>query len=184
MDGSFRLPLAGGDLEKLRALIQHAESRVAGYDAWHESASIPPPKAPSRMTLAEIRAWIAATPGQQHAIGRYQIIPATLERLIRRTGLPAETVFDATIQDALANVLILDAGYSALKDGSLSLDAYMDNLARVWAGFPLESGLSAYHGIAGNRATVSRAFFAEQAALIFPTEAARAKPPARAAAGG
>ena len=36
------------------------------------------------MTLDEIFAWIAATPGQPHAIGRYQFIPDTLRMLVNR----------------------------------------------------------------------------------------------------
>ena len=43
----------------------------------------------------------------------------------------------------------------------------MDNLARIWAGLPLPSGKSAYHGYAGNRATITRAFYAEQMGRIF-----------------
>ncbi|MCL4068175.1 hypothetical protein M3484_16510 [Pseudomonas sp. GX19020] len=177
----FLLPTGSDALVKLRALIQHAESRRAGYDAWHESARIPPPKLPSQMTLAEIQSWIAATPGQHHAIGRYQIVPDTLERLIHKTGLPADALFDAPLQDTLANVLIMDAGYSAFATGQITPSRFMDNLARVWAGFPLESGLSAYDGVAGNKATVSRAFYAEQMALIFPVEWARIALPNREA---
>lgn len=172
-DGVFRLPAGRDPLVKLQALIQHAESRRAGYDAWHESAAVPPPKAPSRMTLAEIQGWIAATPGQHHAIGRYQIVPDTLEGLIRRAGLPVETLFDAQVQDALANILILDAGYAEFEAGRITPGRFMDNLARVWAGFPLASGLSAYDGVAGNKATVTRAFFTAQMAEIFPQQAAQ-----------
>lgn len=180
----FHLPAGGPALVKLRALIQHAESRAAGYDAWHGRARVPPPKPPSRMTLGEIRRWIAATPGQQHAIGRYQIIPSTLESLIRRTGLPPDTVFGAAVQDRMADLLIHDAGYGGFVAGRLPPDRFMDNLARIWAGFPLASGRSAYHGIAGNRATVTRAFFAGEMRQIFPQEWARAETGIRVAAGG
>lgn len=55
--------------------------------------------------------------------------------------------------------------------GRLGDEAFMDNLARIWAGFPLRNGRSAYHGIAGNRATVSRAFFRAQIAAIRTTRA-------------
>ncbi|RWR26377.1 hypothetical protein D2T29_20675 [Sinirhodobacter populi] len=180
---AFRLPAGNDALVNLQALIEHAESRRAGYDAWHESAAVPPPKAPSRMTLAEIRSWIAATPGQHHAIGRYQIVPDTLESLIRRTGLRAETLFDARVQDALANILILDAGYAEFAAGRITPGRFMDNLARIWAGFPLESGLSAYDGVAGNRATVTRAFFAGQMAEIFPQQWVQAELSRRRAGG-
>lgn len=183
-DGGFHLPAGGEGLVKLRALIEHAESGTAGYDAWHGRARVPPPKPPSRMTLGEIRHWIAATPGQPHAIGRYQIIPSTLDMLIRRTGLPPETVFSAAVQDRMADLLIHDAGYAGFRAGRIPPERFMDNLARIWAGFPLGSGRSAYHGIAGNRATVTRAFFTGHMRQIFPQEWARTETGLRVATGG
>jgi len=35
----------------------------------------------------------------------------------------------------------------------------MDNLALIWAGLPQADGRSAYHGYAGNRATITRTRF-------------------------
>lgn len=171
---AFRMPADRDEFVRLRALINHAESRSLGYDDYHGSggaARIPPPKRPRDMSIGEIFAWVKSSPGQQHAIGRYQIIPSTLAELVERAGLALETRFDEKIQDTLANVLILDAGYIELKEGKKPLAAFMDDLARVWAGLPLTSGLSAYNGTAGNRATVSREFYTEQMAQIFPAEA-------------
>lgn len=163
----FVLP-DGDDLRKVRALIEYAESSAHGYDAYHLSARIPPPRRPTQMTLDEIAAWIKATPGQHHAIGRYQFIPSTLADLVRRTGLSGKTVFNTATQDLLANVLIADAGYIELKQGALPLPRFMDNLARIWAGFPLQTGRSAYHGYAGNRATVTLAEYRRHMGAIFP----------------
>ena len=168
---AFVMPADRDEFVRLRALISHAESRQKGYDDFHAGARIPPPKPPSQMTIAEIQAWTKATPGQPHAIGRYQIIPSTLDSLVRRTGLRLDVVFNDRIQDALANVLILDAGYVELKSGQKPLSRFMDDLARIWAGFPLASGKSAYQGYAGNTATITRKFYAEQMAAIFPREA-------------
>lgn len=63
--------LHGSDVQLIRALIQEAESRKDGYDAVQHGARIAPPKPPTQMTLAEVFAWIDATPNQPHAIGRY-----------------------------------------------------------------------------------------------------------------
>jgi hypothetical protein len=178
----FVMPKGNDELEKVRAVIFHAESRQHGYDAYNLSASIPPPRPASTMTLREIQQWTRDTPGQQHAIGRYQIIPSTLNRLIARTGLALDTVFAPNIQDAFANVLIIDAGYLALKDGSLSLDAFKVELAKVWAGFPLPSGKSYYAGVAGNKATISYRNYSAYMAQIFPVEARKGPAAVRVAA--
>lgn len=163
----FVLP-DGDDLRKVRALIEYAESNSHGYDAYHLSAPVPPPRRPTQMTIGEIFAWIKATPGQHHAIGRYQIIPSTLANLVERSGLDGRTVFNTATQDMLANVLIADAGYLELKQGAIPLPRFMDNLARIWAGFPLQTGRSAYHGYAGNRATVTLAEYRRHMSAIFP----------------
>lgn len=164
----FSLPQDGDQLSKLRALIAYAEAGPLGYDAYHQSARIAPVRRPTQMTLAEIQSWIAATPGQHHALGRYQIIPNTLADLMSRTGVPGTAVYSPQLQDAFANVLIVDAGYGAFQDGNITRDRFMANLAKVWAGLPLSNGKSAYDGIAGNRATISRATFDLHMAQIFP----------------
>ncbi|WP_171181162.1 hypothetical protein [Ruegeria sp. HKCCD8929] len=167
---SFRLP-AGSQVDKLYALIAFAESPKAGYDAIHHSARRLTSKRPTEMTLGEIKRWIAATPGQHHAIGRYQIIPSTLVSLQRRLGMSDATPFNRATQNRMAALLLADAGYHRFMSGQLSRDGFMDNLAGIWAGFPLANGKSVYHGYAGNRATVTRAFFDKQMAAIFSGEA-------------
>lgn len=153
--------LRGGSLRgdgiraRLRDLVASAEAGPAGYDAVQSGARRPPPHPPTAMTLREIFAWIEATPGQHHAIGRYQIIPATLRRLVVRAGLDAETRFSPSVQDRLADLLLADAGLAAMLRGEIPRAAFMLNLAKVWAGLPTPSGRSYYHGVAGNRAVLS-----------------------------
>ncbi|MGO4855031.1 hypothetical protein [Phaeovulum sp. W22_SRMD_FR3] len=175
----FVLPVGTDELTKVRAVITHAESRRDGYDAYNLAARVPPPHPASTMTLREIQQWTWDTPGQQHAIGRYQIIPSTLNALIARTGISVDTVFDPQIQDAFANVLIIDAGYLALKDGTMSLDGFKAELAKVWAGFPLPTGESYYKGVANNQATISYEMYSRLMAQIFPAEASQVTPPPR-----
>ncbi|MES0864814.1 hypothetical protein ABLN87_20885 [Ruegeria sp. SCPT10] len=163
---SFRLP-KGTEVDQLYALIEFAESPRAGYDAIHHSAKKLTAKRPTQMTLGEIKTWIRATPGQHHAIGRFQVIPSTLASLQRRLRLPDSAVFNKTTQNKMAGVLLYDAGYQDFVAGDLTLFRFMDNLALIWAGFPKANGKSHYHGYAGNRATVTRAFFEKQMVKIF-----------------
>ena len=163
---SFTLP-AGKKPDQLFALIAFAEAPQSGYDAIHLSAKDLPGEKPTGLTLAEIYQWIGRTPGQHHAIGRYQIIPSTLLNLQKRLGLPETTRFSRKTQDRMAAHLVADAGYRELISGELKLGTFMDNLARIWAGLPVASGKSYYDGYAGNRATITRAFFEKQMRSIF-----------------
>ncbi len=169
----FQLP-NGTKVDQLFAVIARAESPRAGYNAIHLSARRLPAKKPTEMTLCEVFAWIKATPKQHHAIGRFQIIPSTLASLQRRLDLPCSTPFNKPTQDRMASLLIADAGYHDLHGGRITQSRFMDNLARIWAGLPLASGKSAYHNYAGNRATISRAFYEKQITKIFGTIGARA----------
>lgn len=163
----WELPVAGGKLGQLKALIAFAEAGPKGYDAVHVSARIKPPKRPTDMSLGEIYAWIKATPNQPHAIGRYQFIPSTLASLVNRANLSTGTRFTPRTQDKLAHILLQDAGLARFMSGRLSRERFMNNLAKIWAGLPLSSGKSAYHGYAGNKATITRSFFDREMRKIF-----------------
>lgn len=158
---------AAGPRQRLRALIASAEAGRAGYDAVQRGAWTLPGAAPTRMTVGEILDWIARTPGQPHAIGRYQFIPATLRTLLQRAGLGRETRFSPAVQDRLADLLLEDAGLSRFESGALGRRDFMNNLARIWAGLPNSSGRSHYHGVAGNRATISWAKFESSMRAIY-----------------
>lgn len=162
----------GPAMDRLLSLISLAESPRRGYDAINYGAKVLPSKPPSQMTIAEIQAWVRATPGQPHAIGRNQIIPDTFNRVVRALGLPASTVYDRRTQDLMGRYLVEEAGYSKFISGQISRTAFMDNLAKVWAGLPLANGRSAYHGYAGNRATISRGDYVAAMAEIFPVRRA------------
>lgn len=152
----------------LRNLIAKVEAGSKQYDAVVYSAKIKTPKPPTRMTIAEIYKWIEDTPGQNHAIGRYQFIPKTLRGLVKKLGLPGKTKFSPAVQDRLANVLLEEAGYSQFRAGGLPRKAFMNNLARIWAGLPNSTGKSHYAGIAGNKAGMSWARFQTEMNRIFP----------------
>lgn len=154
-------------LGRLFNLIGSAEAGSKGYDAIHYRATVLPDAPPTALTIAEILDWIAATPRQNHAIGRYQIIPMTLNYLIAAENIQMTEVFTPGLQDRLAKRLVEDAGLNEFRDGTLSPEDFMDSLAFVWAGLPLGSGRSAYDGIAGNKATISRDRYKSEFVAIF-----------------
>ena len=157
-----------GPVGQLRALIAQAEAGAKGYDAVQYGAVILPSGPPTTLTIAQIYAWIDDTPGQPHAIGRYQFIPPTLRRLVRRLGLSNEARCTPRVQDQLANILLHEAGLEPFLTGKLERQVFMNNLAKIWAGLPNDTGKSHYHGFAGNKATMTWARFDAQMALIFP----------------
>lgn len=165
---SYMMPLKLPEIAALRSLIASVEAGAAQYDAVVFSARIKPPKRPTDMTLGEIYQWIKATPGQNHAIGRYQFIPSTLKEVVGHVGAPVGARFTPALQDRLADVLLMQAGLSEYLQGALSEQVFMHNLARVWAGLPTSSGKSYYEGVAGNKAGMSWGRFQREMARIFP----------------
>ncbi|MBJ3761441.1 hypothetical protein ILP92_01575 [Maribius pontilimi] len=161
-------PMSGDSLTHLRAVIASAEAGRMGYDAVQHGAKVKPRKPPTQMTLEEIVLWIRATPGQPHAIGRYQFIPKTLARLVRKIGAHGEMRFSPALQDRLADELLKEAGLLAFRDGLMPRRTFMHNLAKIWAGLPTASGKSYYQGYAGNKATMTYARFDAEMARAFP----------------
>lgn len=153
----------------IRHVIAQAEAGMKGYDAIQHSAVLRPAKLPTDMKIAEIYDWIAQTPNQNHAIGRYQFIPATLKRLVALLGVSEQAVFSAEVQDRLADVLLVEAGLNAFSDGEIKRHDFMNNMAKIWAGLPTSSGKSYYNGYAGNKATMTWAHFDREMAKIFPS---------------
>ncbi len=158
----------GWQVQRLRALIAKAEAGRDGYDAVQHGARIRPAKPPTAMTLQEVYDWIDRTPGQPHAIGRYQFIPPTLRRLVRSRNVPLTARFSPDVQDHLADGLLEEAGIAKVRAGEMTRARFMHNLARIWAGLPTASGKSYYDGYAGNKATMSWAEFDREMRQIFP----------------
>jgi hypothetical protein len=162
---TLTIDLSQGKVPALLNLVASAERGPLGFDSVHHRARVKPPARPTQMTLQEIFDWIAATPNQPHAIGEFQFIPSTLAYLIDVEHINMSARFTPALQRQLARRLLMDAGLQAYLDGQTLPDRFMDALAQVWAGLPLKNGQSAYRGIAGNRAVITRenyeaAFFA------------------------
>lgn len=157
----------GFQAKSIMALIAQAEAGKNGYDAIQHSASILPKKRPSEMTIQEIYDWIKRTPGQNHAIGRYQFIPVTLERLVLILDVNLDAKFSTDVQDEMANALLVEAGLNAYYSGEVERRKFMNNMAKIWAGLPTSSGKSYYDGFSGNKATMTWAYFDQEMARIF-----------------
>lgn len=164
--GSFQ-PGSTSQINRLRDLIGQAESVLAGYDAVQHGAKKRPANRPTQMTLGDIYDWIDATPGQPHAIGRYQFIPKTLRRLARSLGAKRHHVFSPRLQDQLSDILLAEAGLHEFTSGTLTRQDFMHNLSKIWAGLPTSSGKSYYHGFAGNKASITWTHFDTEMARIF-----------------
>jgi muramidase (phage lysozyme) len=162
MRAPYRRPRGTTSVAQIRHIIGQAESRRDGYDAVQHGAKVRPQKRPTQMTIDEIYAWIDATPGQPHAIGRYQFIPKTLKRVVAQAGVPTGALFTQDVQDVLSDILLADAGLLAFQAGEMKRHDFMNNLAKIWAGLPNSSGKSHYHGFAGNKASLTwKAFDAQ-----------------------
>jgi len=88
--------------------------------------------------------------------------------VVREANVSPDQRFAPALQDRLADVLLAEAGYHDAKNGALSRRAFMNNLAKIWAGLPNDTGKSHYHGYAGNKASISWARFDAQMAQVFP----------------
>lgn len=167
---SVTVPTTQGrsQVARLRDLIAKAEAGPMGYDAVQHGARIKTPKPPTAMTVGEVFQWIKATPGQPHAIGRYQFIPSTLRYLVKDLGVPTSAPFSPDLQDRLADRLLEQAGLGEFLAGEKGRVPFMNAIARIWAGLPNSSGKSHYHGYAGNKAVISWAVFEAEMVRIFP----------------
>lgn len=148
-------PAAPSAATDILALVRALEA-PRGYDDYERRIPVAPPKPLTRMTISEVLDWqsrVRDAGAPSTAAGGYQVIRATLQRLVRRHGLDRDALFDREMQDRLALLLISECG----DPGPPSRHpAHGNCLAGIWAGLPLTSGprkgQSAYRGVAGNRA--------------------------------
>ncbi len=139
-----------------------------GYDTVYANRMDKMPKPLTSMTIKEILdqgKWRTKTFGSS-ACGRYQFMDATLRDLAEELELKAEDVFTPDYQDRLGFHLLRRRGYDKWIKGTLSDWAFMLNLAKEWASFPVPytvkggsrtvtRGQSFYAGDGLNKALVS-----------------------------
>lgn len=109
----------------------------------------------TNMTIDQVQQMQKTMIAQGHAstaVGKYQMISATLAEQAAKAGLDTSKVkFDQKTQDLLAQQLINQAGY-----GKKDTATVMKNLAGTWASLPKDmSGAGAYDGFNGNKSGIN-----------------------------
>jgi conjugal transfer mating pair stabilization protein TraG len=130
---------------------------VANYNAWYGQANQNQVDL-SVMTLNEVKAFqkqLLAQGNGGSAIGRYQIIPDTLDDLTQRLALTGNERWTPELQDRLALTLARDAGINGWIDGRIDDRAFAYNLSKIWAGLPKDASNLSYHdGVGKNAARI------------------------------
>ncbi len=84
--------------------------------------------------------------GSSGAVGKYQMLPGTLQDAMRALGMDGSTKFDAQTQEALAMWLLERRGLADWRSGKITTEAFVDNLAKEWASLSNSSGQAHYAG--------------------------------------
>lgn len=171
--------------EPILALIRKHEARGSYEVVW--SGAREKPSALTSMTIGEVIAWqrhTVALGSASSAAGAYQFLRKTLEETYPRAGLTSVDKFSPANQDALAMVLLSQAGLGAWSAGQKSDEAFMLALSRIWASLPVpydtkghirdvKAGQSFYTGDGLNAATCS---IAEMRAALAATRSGAPAP--------
>ncbi|NCC23532.1 MAG: hypothetical protein EOM26_13975 [Alphaproteobacteria bacterium] len=146
----------GGSMGQLLDTIAIGESGGSYTVAFSNRGALEVPELTS-MTIDEVldfqRAHVRAG-NKSSASGRYQLLRKTLEGLVEKYDIPRTMRFDPSTQDALAILLMQDAGLGAYMSGRLSPEKFSARLAGIWAALPKDaSGRGVYDGDGINKAS-------------------------------
>lgn len=160
MNHSKPLNVSKESYKPLLELIAQAESRN-NYNAYFGNSRNSSIKF-TDMSIAEVMQWqedFIEQGSPSSAVGRYQIISTTLADLVQATGISPDRLFDESMQDRLAIVLLERRGSLDYINSKISRHRFAANLAMEWASLPkvlgegnLES--SYYDGDGLNRSLV------------------------------
>ena len=135
-----------------------------GYNDYERRIGLAPPQPLTQMRLREVLEWqkrVRTAGYPSTAAGGYQIIHATLKRLITTYHIDRDVLFHAKTQDRLAQYLIAECGPRPAQTDRSQHPAFANCLAGVWAALPVTSGrdrgYSAYRHVAGNKALTTPA---------------------------
>ena len=127
-----------------------------GYTDYERRIRIRPPGPLTTLTLGQVLDWqvqVRRSGAPSTAAGGYQIIYPTLKRLVAKYRISRRQLFNTSLQDRLARLLIAECGPRGPR---WSHPRYGNCLAGIWAALPLTQGhgkgRSAHQGVAGNRA--------------------------------
>jgi hypothetical protein len=135
--------------ERAQPLLKLVRDAVSGdeYDAPDPDALRP---SLSASTIADIVAWQRATrtgPENEQTVGAYQFVSADLKRLAANLALaPEKVAFTPEIQDAMALVLLEQSGLGDFLSGRMSEADFANEIAKLWAAFPVVSDVAGPDG--------------------------------------
>lgn len=147
-----------GHVKPLLDLIAKAES-TGNYDAHFGEAGNTNPRF-TQMSVDEVLAWqkdFVRSGKPSSAVGRYQIIRGTLKGLKTKMKLEGTETYNATLQDKMALELLKQRGLEGYLLGIITVDAFIDEIAKEWAGLPNTSDKSHYHRDGLNSAQIKLA---------------------------
>lgn len=145
-------------VKPLLDLIAKAESQ-GNYDAHYGEVNNTNPRF-TQMSVDQVLAWqkdFVRSGKPCSAVGLYQIIRGTLKDLKSKLKLKGTEIYDATFQDKLALALLKRRGLEGYLLGTITVDAFINEIAKEWAGLPNTSGKSHYDGHGLNSAQIKLA---------------------------
>ena len=97
----------------------------------------------TNMTIAEVLNWQTSyvqAGNASNAVGRYQIIQPTLEKLVKELRVHPSTPFNEALQDNMAIALMERRGAVDFAQHKISSEQFAANLAKEWAALPAVLG--------------------------------------------
>ena len=158
----------------IHALMYRGESGAAGYNAFNRGTYVDaggrerirpgePPTDFARLTVGELQDLQHLPrhdPDRVFAVGKYQIIPSTMDAAVARLGITRDTPFTPELQDRIFTDYLLREKQPAVRDyimgaTHVTREQAQLGLAREWASFgdPFKDGRSHYGG--ANRAHIT-----------------------------
>ena len=95
--------------------------------------------------VRELQRDLVASGNGGSAIGRYQIIDDTLDRLVGAMDLTGGEKFTDQLQDRMGLFLAREAGANDWAAGRIGDEEFTQNLAKVWAGLPMDASNLSYY---------------------------------------
>lgn len=127
-------------LENLLTAIRKYEAPKGYGQIYGGMKGVPPGTNVAVMKLRSVRALqdIALKAGSKSsAVGGYQFIKKTLIRVMADLKLTGDEMFASALQDRMAIHLMNGRGYQKYMAGSISAEAFCNNLAMEWASLPV-----------------------------------------------
>lgn len=155
-DGVSHASATVAHVKPLLDLIAKAESN-GKYNAHFGNADNNNPKF-TTMSVDEVIAWQKAflnAGSISSAVGRYQILRGTLKDLKKKLKLTGAETFDAELQDRMGLALLKRRGLEEYLVGTKTVEAFIDDIAKEWAGLPNMTGKSHYDGDGINSAQIT-----------------------------